>query len=72
VSIDGVFQSYLDALRRRCRSLGVAEENIQARIRGATLMAFSNTEGAMLPRQATSRSSRSATHALRRHVRGLA
>jgi len=49
VSIDGVFQSYLDALRPALPgSLGVAEENIQARIRGATLMAFSNTEGAML------------------------
>ena len=37
------------AARRRCPdALGVAEENIQARIRGATLMAFSNTEGAML------------------------
>ena len=49
VPIDGVFQSYLDALRPALPgSLGVAEENIQARIRGATLMAFSNTEGAML------------------------
>jgi NAD+ synthetase len=49
VAIDGVFQSYLDALRPALPgSLGVAEENIQARIRGATLMAFSNTEGAML------------------------
>ena len=49
VPIDGVFQSYLDALRPALpASLGVAEENIQARIRGATLMAFSNTEGAML------------------------
>jgi NAD+ synthetase len=49
VPIDGVFQSYLDALRPALPgSLGVAEENIQARIRGAALMAFSNTEGAML------------------------
>ena len=49
VPIDGVFQGYLDALRPALPgSLGVAEENIQARIRGATLMAFSNTEGAML------------------------
>jgi NAD+ synthetase len=49
VPIDEVFQSYLDALRPALPgALGVAEENIQARIRGATLMAFSNTQGAML------------------------
>jgi NAD+ synthase (glutamine-hydrolysing) len=49
VPIDGVFQSYLDALHAVLPgALGVAEENIQARIRGATLMAFSNMQGAML------------------------
>ena len=49
VPIDGIFQSYLDALSLALPGpLGVAEENIQARVRGAVLMAFSNTRGSML------------------------
>src|SRR5262245_25993963 len=49
IPIDAIFQSYLDALAPALPgALGVAEENIQARVRGAVLMAFSNTEGAML------------------------
>jgi NAD+ synthase (glutamine-hydrolysing) len=49
VPIDEVFQSYLDALAPVFPGeLGVAEENLQARVRGAVLMAFSNTEGSML------------------------
>ena len=49
VSIDGIFQSYLDALAPVLPGPpGVTEENIQARIRGAMLMAFSNRQGAML------------------------
>jgi NAD+ synthase (glutamine-hydrolysing) len=49
VDIDAVFQTYLDALVPILpRPPGVAEENIQARIRGAVLMAFSNKHGAML------------------------
>ncbi len=49
VPIDGIFQSYLDALALALPGpLGVAEENIQARVRGAVLMAFSNTRGSML------------------------
>jgi NAD+ synthase (glutamine-hydrolysing) len=47
VPIDGVFQSYLDALKKEFRGLpeDVTEENIQARIRGNILMAFSNKFG---------------------------
>jgi NAD+ synthetase len=49
IPIDAIFQSHLDALTGALTgSLGVAEENIQARVRGAVLMAFSNTEGSML------------------------
>jgi NAD+ synthase (glutamine-hydrolysing) len=49
VSIDTIFQSYLDTLAPVLPGPpGVAEENLQARIRGATLMAFSNKHGAML------------------------
>ena len=49
IPIDAIFQSHLDALAPALRgALGVAEENIQARVRGAVLMAFSNTEGSML------------------------
>jgi NAD+ synthase (glutamine-hydrolysing) len=49
IPIDAIFQSHLDALAPALPgALGVAEENIQARVRGAVLMAFSNTEGSML------------------------
>ncbi|HEY8534823.1 MAG TPA: NAD+ synthase [Vicinamibacterales bacterium] len=47
--IDGIFQAYLDALGPMLAGdTGTTEENIQARIRGAVLMAFSNRHGAML------------------------
>ncbi|MFH1703648.1 MAG: NAD+ synthase [Nitrospirota bacterium] len=44
VPIDTVFQSYLNALKKEFSGLPVdtSEENIQARIRGNILMAFSN------------------------------
>jgi NAD+ synthase (glutamine-hydrolysing) len=47
VPIDGIFQSYLSALKKEFRGLreDVTEENIQARIRGNILMAFSNKFG---------------------------
>jgi len=47
VHIDGIFQSYLGALKKEFRGLpeDVTEENIQARIRGNILMAFSNKFG---------------------------
>jgi NAD+ synthase (glutamine-hydrolysing) len=47
VPIDGIFQSYLDALKKEFRGLieDVTEENIQARIRGNILMAYSNKYG---------------------------
>ncbi len=49
IPIDAIFQSHLDALAPALPgALVVAEENIQARVRGAVLMAFSNTEGSML------------------------
>jgi len=50
VPIDGVFQSYLDALAPVFAGLppDVAEENIQARVRGGILMAMSNKFGALL------------------------
>jgi NAD+ synthetase len=49
VPIDDIFKGYLTSLSQALPGpLGVAEENIQARIRGATLMAFSNTDGSML------------------------
>ncbi len=49
VPIDDIFQSYLDALSPVLPgSQGVAEENIQARVRGAVLMAYSNTHGCLL------------------------
>lgn len=48
--IDGVYQSYLTALDPLFRGAArdVAEENIQARIRGAMLMALSNKWGALV------------------------
>jgi NAD+ synthetase len=50
VPIDTVFQSYLDALAPVFTGLApdVAEENIQARVRGGILMAMSNKFGALL------------------------
>jgi NAD+ synthase (glutamine-hydrolysing) len=50
IPIDSVFQSYLDALGSvfAGRAPDVAEENIQARVRGGVLMAFSNKFGALL------------------------
>jgi NAD+ synthase (glutamine-hydrolysing) len=50
VAIDDVFSSYLDALREPFHGTepGLAEENIQARIRGNLLMAFSNRFGSMV------------------------
>ncbi len=47
VPIEGILQVYLDALKIEFRGLpfGLAEENLQARIRGNILMAFSNKFG---------------------------
>ena len=47
VSIDEIFQSYLSALKKEFRGLkpDITEENLQARIRGNILMAFSNKFG---------------------------
>ena len=50
IPIDDVFQAYLDTLGPIFEGTegGVAEENIQARIRGAILMAISNKFGPMV------------------------
>jgi NAD+ synthetase len=50
IAIDGIFQTYLDALSKPFagRPPDVTEENLQARIRGATLMALSNKFGYLL------------------------
>ena len=50
IPIDSIFQSYLDALAPSFKGLkpDVTEENIQARIRGTTLMALSNKLRVML------------------------
>ena len=50
VPIDGVFQAHLDSLAGvfADAEFGVAEENLQARSRGATLMAISNKHGPMV------------------------
>jgi len=50
VPIDTVFQSYLDVLAPVFTGLAadVTEENLQARVRGAILMAFSNKFGSLL------------------------
>jgi len=47
IPIDGIFEAYLAALSEEFRGTepGVAEENIQARIRGNLLMALSNKFG---------------------------
>lgn len=49
IPIDGILQSYLDTLASAldCRG-GATEENLQARIRGAVLMALSNSTGHLL------------------------
>jgi NAD+ synthase (glutamine-hydrolysing) len=50
IPVDTVFQSYLDILTPVLGSgpLGATEENLQARVRGAVLMALSNRRGALL------------------------
>jgi NAD+ synthetase len=50
IPIDDVFQSYLDVLSPILGdgSLGATEENVQARVRGAVLMAISNRRGSLL------------------------
>ncbi len=50
IPIDGAFTAHLDALARNFAgtSFGVAEENLQARIRGALLMAISNKHGGLV------------------------
>jgi len=54
IEIDGIFQSFLDALKPALEHLGFSRpndttyENIQARIRGTTLMAISNRLGHLL------------------------
>ncbi len=50
IRIDGIYEAYLDALRGAFgpHPEGVAEENIQARIRGNLLMAVSNRWGHLL------------------------
>ncbi len=50
VDIDQLFQQYLDELRPEFPEAlsSLVEENLQARIRGMILMAFSNQEGSLL------------------------
>jgi NAD+ synthetase len=50
IPIDTVFQSYLDVLTPVLGggALGATEENVQARVRGAVLMALSNRRGSIL------------------------
>jgi len=50
VPIDGIFAGYLDSFREMfgAAPYGIAEENVQARIRGNLLMAWSNRTGAMV------------------------
>jgi NAD+ synthetase len=50
IPIDPVFQAYLDTLAPVLGSspVGPTEENLQARVRGATLMALSNKLGSLL------------------------
>lgn len=50
IPIDDVFAQYLDSLEKQFADTdpGVAEENLQARIRGAILMALSNKFGSMV------------------------
>ena len=52
IPIDTVFQQYLHvlgpALGPRAETTDITEQNLQARVRGATLMALSNRRGALL------------------------
>ncbi len=50
VSVDDVFQSYLDLLESHLGQLpgGTTEENLQSRVRGTLLMALSNFRGALV------------------------
>ncbi|MDQ3781775.1 MAG: NAD+ synthase [Actinomycetota bacterium] len=50
IPIDGIFQAYLESLAPIFEGTtpGTAEENLQARIRGAVLMALSNKYGPMV------------------------
>jgi NAD+ synthase (glutamine-hydrolysing) len=50
IPIDGVYAAHLDSLATvfADTEFGVAEENLQARVRGATLMAISNKHGPMV------------------------
>jgi NAD+ synthase (glutamine-hydrolysing) len=50
IPVDGIYQAHLDALAPVFvgRAADTTEENIQARVRGATLMALSNKLGALL------------------------
>jgi NAD+ synthase (glutamine-hydrolysing) len=50
IPIDAIYQAHLDALAAPFEGLApdTSEENIQARIRGAVLMAFSNKRGSIL------------------------
>jgi NAD+ synthase (glutamine-hydrolysing) len=50
LEIDGIFSSYLETLREPFAGTepGVAEENVQARIRGNLLMALSNRFGSLV------------------------
>lgn len=46
--INGVYKSYLEALKFSERRVTLAHENLQSRIRGALLMALSNQTGALV------------------------
>ena len=50
LEIEGVFSAYLKTLEEpfRERAAGIAEENLQARIRGNLLMAYSNAFGSLV------------------------
>jgi NAD+ synthetase len=50
IPIDGIYQAHLDALAPVFAGLppDTTEENLQARVRGAVLMALSNKQGAIL------------------------
>jgi len=48
LSIEGPFKSYLELLQPTMEVCGVTEENLQARVRGMLLMAYSNQLGHMV------------------------
>jgi NAD+ synthase (glutamine-hydrolysing) len=48
LSIEAPFKSYLELLYPKIQTSGVAEENLQARVRGMLLMAYSNQLGYMV------------------------